>query len=126
MCSSVVERCPDKTEVVGPIPTTRTRSVFVSVQMEKNNLKIPWWRDSLLFFSRISGWIAGPILFSLFFGKWLDKKFNSEPWIFLGMTAIAFAVSLFGLLKESKTYIQSIVKQKEVLENGNTTYTTDK
>ncbi len=24
MCSSVVERCPDKTEVVGPIPTTPT------------------------------------------------------------------------------------------------------
>ena len=23
-CSSVVERCPDKTEVVGPIPTTLT------------------------------------------------------------------------------------------------------
>ncbi len=25
MCSSVVERCPDKTEAVGPIPTTRTQ-----------------------------------------------------------------------------------------------------
>lgn len=30
MCSSVVERCPDKTEVVGPIPTTRTLGFYLS------------------------------------------------------------------------------------------------
>ena len=28
MCSSVVERCPDKTEVEGPIPSTRTAGEF--------------------------------------------------------------------------------------------------
>ena len=28
VCSSVVERCPDKTEVEGPIPSTRTAGEF--------------------------------------------------------------------------------------------------
>ena len=27
VCSSVVERCPDKTEVLGPIPSTRTQCI---------------------------------------------------------------------------------------------------
>src|SRR3989344_228529 len=39
--SSVVERCPDKTEVEGPIPSTRT-----NVLMESDRSRTPFWKES--------------------------------------------------------------------------------
>ncbi|MEI8360690.1 MAG: AtpZ/AtpI family protein [bacterium] len=57
-----------------------------------------WWQPGLNLFFKLSGWIAGPIIISLFLGKYLDSKFNSEPWIFLSLTAIAFLVSTAAII----------------------------
>ncbi len=72
--------------------------------MENDNNKS--LRRGLLFFSRISAWVVFPIVLSLFLGKWLDKINNSENLFFLISTAIAFAISIFGIVKETKKYIQ--------------------
>ena len=41
-----------------------------------------------------------------FLGKWLDQKFGTDPWLFLGTIAFCFFVSMYGLvvnaLKEFK------------------------
>jgi F0F1-type ATP synthase assembly protein I len=56
--------------------------------------------------ANVSGWIAFPVIIGLFLGKWLDKKFNSEPWLFLATIGFCFLFSLYGLgvnaLKEFK------------------------
>lgn len=72
--------------------------------MEKDNNKS--LRKGLLFFGRISTWVVFPIVLSLFVGKWLDRIYNSENLFFLISTAIAFAISIFGIVKETRKYIQ--------------------
>lgn len=72
----------------------------------------PWWRDSILLFSRLSGWIGVPVIAALFLGRWLDRKYDSEPWLFLISVGIAFAVSLIGIVKESKSSMEEILKKE--------------
>jgi F0F1-type ATP synthase assembly protein I len=68
------------------------------------NSKQAYWRDALLAFSRMSGWVVGPVIVALFFGKWLDKKFDTAPYLFIGVTGLAFIVSMYGLFREGVNY----------------------
>lgn len=52
---------------------------------------------ALKIMANISGWIAFPVIIGLFLGKWLDKKYGTEPWLFLITIAVCFTVSIFGL-----------------------------
>lgn len=49
-------------------------------------------------FLKLSGWIGGPIIAAIFVGKWLDKKYSSEPWLFLLCTAVTFLFSMGALI----------------------------
>jgi F0F1-type ATP synthase assembly protein I len=77
---------------------------------DKKNDKL-WWQPAITIFANISGWIVGPIILALIIGKYLDKKYNSEPWFFLGLTGLAFLVSIFGILKILMKYIKQIEKE---------------
>ena len=60
---------------------------------EKNN----WWQPSVKLFLKLSGWIAIPIITAVFLGKWLDEKYNTDPWLFLSSVFIAFIISNIGI-----------------------------
>jgi F0F1-type ATP synthase assembly protein I len=64
------------------------------------------WSLALRIMARISGWIAFPVLIGVFLGRWLDKMFNTEPFLFLITVAVCFVISMYGLvinaLKEFK------------------------
>jgi F0F1-type ATP synthase assembly protein I len=78
--------------------------------MQEINKKGPWWKEGVAMFLRISIWVAGPIIVALFVGKYFDKKYDSSPWIFLGLTVIAFIVSLVAIWKILQEYIKKIEK----------------
>lgn len=80
------------------------------MEKEKNNLKMPWWQPSLLIFTRLSGWIGGPIIIAIFIGKWLDKRYETEPWWFLFLVGFAFIVSTMGITKDA-------IREMNKLEN---------
>ena len=65
----------------------------------------------------ITAWIAGPVIIGIYIGKWLDQKFNTEPWLFLTSVGICFLVSMFGLvtnaLKEFKKIDEEYQKEKD-------------
>ncbi|MBP6060888.1 MAG: AtpZ/AtpI family protein [Candidatus Pacebacteria bacterium] len=63
------------------------------------------WQPAVEIFSQVSGWIAGPIILALIVGKYLDGYFNTKPWIFLGLTGLAFFVSTFGIVKVVSKYM---------------------
>lgn len=66
--------------------------------MSEQPKQAPWWQPGLLLFLKLSSWIAGPILAAVFLGKFLDRQFDTEPWIFLSLTALAFLFSTFAIV----------------------------
>ena len=76
----------------------------------KDSGKSPWWQPSLILFARMSGWIAGPIIIAVFVGKFLDEKYNTQPWLFLFSVGIAFFLSTIGIVKDAFRAMKEIEK----------------
>ena len=73
-------------------------------------------------FAQITGWMVAPIVIALFAGKALDKKYHSEPWIFLGLTFVAFFISISGIVIITVKYIKQIereTKEKKLKDKNN-------
>ena len=87
----MVERCPDKTEVDGPIPSTLTMKIFI----------------------QISSWIVGPLIFALYLGQYFDSKYNTEPKILIIACIIAFILTIVAITKISKNYIKSLKESND-------------
>jgi F0F1-type ATP synthase assembly protein I len=75
---------------------------------EKPKNESPWWREGLISFIKISASISIPIIIALYLGKYLDDKYNTKPWIFLGLTFIAFIISLVSIYISMMKYIKDI------------------
>lgn len=59
-------------------------------------------------FSEVSTWIVVPIVAALVFGKMLDRRFGTEPVIFLVLAGLGFMVTCFGIIKIVKNYLKKI------------------
>lgn len=82
----------------------------------------PLWKLGLEIFSQVSGWIVGPVIAALVLGKYLDGRYGTKPWIFLGLTGFAFLVSTFGIVKIVSQYIKKIAEEDKIkVQNDNTT-----
>jgi F0F1-type ATP synthase assembly protein I len=82
--------------------------------MENSNKKQPMWNSEYIkVFSKISAWIIGPVLVSALVGNYLDKKFNSSPWILGVGLAISFTVSMVAIVKIAKKYDTEVLKEKD-------------
>jgi len=75
---------------------------------KKDSSESPWWRPGVILFTRMSGWIAGPIIIAIFVGKYLDQRYNTEPWLFLLSVGFAFFVSTFGIVKDAMQALKEI------------------
>ncbi len=76
--------------------------------MEKETDTKPWWHDPMMSFFKISAWIIGPILVGVIFGDFVDKKFNTSPWIEIILTGILFIYSIYHMIKDGKKYEEEI------------------
>lgn len=81
--------------------------------MEPGNKKKAWWEPALAVFAKMSAWIGAPVLIGLFLGKWLDKKYDTEPWLLLVSVGIAFTVSMAGLVLEASKEFKRIEKENK-------------
>ena len=75
------------------------------------------WGPAVEIFSEVSTWIAGPIIVALILGKYLDGRYGTKPWIFLGLTAVAFLASSFGIVKVVGKYMKKM-EQENNNKNG--------
>jgi F0F1-type ATP synthase assembly protein I len=76
-------------------------------QNDKNSKPVWWWQPMQMFL-RMSGWIAFPLIMSLFLGKWLDEKFNTAPWLLIVLSVFAFTVSMYGVIATAKKEFKKI------------------
>ena len=85
------------------------------MEMSQNNGNKPkneaWWQPAVFIFMRLSGWIVIPVIIALVFGKWLQGKIGYEPWTLFGCIAIAFVVSMVGLLMSAVKEMKGIDKK---------------
>ena len=79
--------------------------------MEMGNKNNNWLRPALIMFAKLSGWIALPVIAGAFLGKWLDKKYGTEPWLFLATVGFAFLLSMIGLVVETRKEFRKIEKE---------------
>lgn len=80
---------------------------------DKNKSNILWWQPAMAMFARLSGWIVGPVIAGVIIGKWLDRKNGTEPWLFLASVGIAFAISMVGIVKDTKKEMGRIEKESK-------------
>lgn len=69
-----------------------------------------WWQPSVILFYRLSGWVVGPVVLALLLGKWIDKRYDSEPWGLLICVGVAFVGSCVGIVKEANKAMDQINK----------------
>ncbi|NTV44228.1 MAG: hypothetical protein HGA67_00830 [Candidatus Yonathbacteria bacterium] len=67
-------------------------------------------RTALIVFTRMSGWVAGPVLFGLFVGGAIDTQWHTSPYGLLAALGICFCISIFGIFREAKTLWSDIDK----------------
>lgn len=61
-----------------------------------------------MMFAQTTGWIAFPVVGALFLGRWLDRKYGTEPWLFLAVTVLAFIISSIGIGSIGLRYMKEI------------------
>ena len=85
------------------------------MEINKNNPneKGAWWQPAIEIFTRVSGYIVVPVILALIIGKALDTHFGTKPWIFLGLTLLAFLISSFSIVYIVLDYIKKLDKDKK-------------
>lgn len=56
----------------------------------------------------LTAWVAIPIVIAVFFGKWLDQKYNTSPTLFLVTVGVAFVISNVGIVMQAKKSMKRI------------------
>jgi F0F1-type ATP synthase assembly protein I len=75
--------------------------------MDKTD-KTPWWKPGIVIFTKVLAAVVVPIVLALFIGKWLDTRYGTSPWIFLGLTAVSFVISLVTIYRSLTKYMESL------------------
>lgn len=84
---------------------------------KKDSGGAPWWQPALLMFARFSVWIVAPVIIGAVLGKWLDKRYGTEPWLFLAAIGAAFIISTIGLVKNVTEEFRKIDKNNRINED---------
>ncbi|MCD4761814.1 AtpZ/AtpI family protein [bacterium] len=88
-------------------------------EIEKDIHKPAWWQPGLIMFVRLSVWIGVPVVGASFLGQWLDRQYNTEPWMFIGTVGVAFVISMVGLVVETTKEYKKIEKQNDTKKQEN-------
>jgi F0F1-type ATP synthase assembly protein I len=83
------------------------------MEKEDKEKRAPWWQPGLVLFTRLSGWIAVPVILGVVVGKWLDRKYGTEPWLFLATVGAAFFLSMFGIVRDSLREMKRIEEEEK-------------
>ena len=86
--------------------------------MNNKNIQKPWWRDGVVVFTKVSAYIVVPIIIASYAGKYLDQKYNTNNFIFLGLIILAFAITIYMIWTEMKIYKKKL-DLSEKKENTN-------
>ena len=84
------------------------------MENQSSSSNSPWWQPGLLLFFRLSGYIGIPVIIAVFIGKWLDKKYNTDPWLFLFSVGLAFPLYMIALVREAMKEFKKLEKSDSI------------
>lgn len=87
-------------------------------QKDVNKDSKEWLKPALVLFSVLTGWIVVPVIIALFLGKYLDKRYGTEPRIFIGLIIIAFLTSVFKIGMTGRQYMKDLEREEEDKKNN--------
>jgi F0F1-type ATP synthase assembly protein I len=61
-------------------------------------------RLALRIFADFSGTIAVPAVLAALLGKWLDNRFETEPWLLIVTLAVALAATAVVVVRKARFY----------------------
>jgi len=61
-------------------------------------------RQGINMFTEITGLIAFPVIAGALFGRWLDEKYSSEPWLIIIGTVIGILIASISIANLVKKY----------------------
>jgi len=79
----------------------------------KDSGESPWWQPGLILFFRLNSWIVAPLIIAIFIGKFLDKRYNTDPWLFLLSIGLAFVFSIWGIIRDSLREMKKVEKEEK-------------
>jgi heme/copper-type cytochrome/quinol oxidase subunit 4 len=85
-----------------------SRRLLPFLFMDKKTNNTPWWRDGLIIFAKVSAYIAVPVIFASYLGKYLDQKYNTGNLLFLVLVCLAFISTIYLIWREMKIYKKKI------------------
>ena len=62
-------------------------------------------------FTKVSAYVAIPIVIALYVGKYFDNRYDTTPWVFLSLTFFAFLISLFSIWRYLIKYMKELEKE---------------
>jgi F0F1-type ATP synthase assembly protein I len=74
-------------------------------------IKKQWWQPALLMFAHLSAWIVVPVILGTLIGKWLDKKYSTEPWLFIATVGVSFIISMVAIARYAAMEYKKIEKE---------------
>jgi len=81
-----------------------------------NKSSFPW--KSLNLGLSLAGMVAVPLVAAAFLGRWLDSHFNTQPWLFLGVTLFAFVITNIFVVIKSLKMMKQIEQEGEEDKNA--------
>jgi len=72
-----------------------------------------WWTDALAMFTRLSIWIAVPVILASLLGSFLDDKYNTSPWLLMSCVGVSFIFTMIVLVKETMKSFKEIEEDSE-------------
>lgn len=83
----------------------------IKLQKIDSKAQKAWWEAGLRMFVQLSGWIVFPIVIAIYLGRWLDNKYDKEPWLYLLCVGVAFVVTNVGIVKVAVQTMKQISQE---------------
>jgi uncharacterized membrane protein YfcA len=77
-----------------------------------NSINPPWWREGVIIFTKVSAYIAFPIIIASYIGNYLDNKYNKNNLFFYILIAISFISTIYLIWNEMRIYKKKIEKEE--------------
>jgi hypothetical protein len=89
------------------IGESQTAFIFMEQDSSNFNKNGVWWKPIMIFYVKITSWIAIPLILAILVGNYIGKSIGNQTLFFI-FIMIGFGISCFGIYREIKKYKKNL------------------